>query len=108
MYKAQTTTLTLCDESPTSLRKVASFDSWLREHLRYTKRPPANRIQATLKLLEEEDKKKRKRKEDDTEQPSSKQAKREESGLPRSKRNCLVIPDSSLNDTIRTKIRRIS
>ena len=106
--KLRLSTLTLCDESPTSLRKVASFDSWLREHLQYTKRPPANRIQATLKLLEEEDKKKRKRKEDDTEQPSSKQAKREESGLPRSKRNCLVIPDGSLNDTIRTKIRRIS
>jgi len=102
--------LTLSNETPSSQHKVASFDGWLRERLQYSTRPPANRIQATLRSLAEEDKKKRRRESNDIEEPSTKRVKRQDSmSFVGSKRNCLVIPDTSLNCTIRsTKIRRIS
>ena len=101
--------LTLSKETPSSQHKVASFDGWLRERLHYSTRPPANRIQATLRSLAEEDKKKRRRESNDIEEPSTKRVKRQDPmSLVGSKRNCLVIPDASLNCIIKsTKIRRI-
>ena len=100
---------TLSKETPSSQHKVASFDGWLRERLQYSTRPPANRIQATLRSLAEEDKKKRRRESNDIEEPSTKRVKRQDPmSLVGSKRNCLVIPDASLNCIIKsTKIRRI-
>jgi len=98
------------------MRKVASFDRWIREHTTYNNRPPANRIIQTLQNLEEEEKKKRvKRELDNDDVPSTrKRVKRDDSINPDSsskvgsKRKCLVIPDNSLYGTIRTKVRRIS
>jgi len=108
-------TLTLTNESPSNMRKVASFDRWIREHTTYNNRPPANRIIQTLQNLEEEEKKKRvKRELDNDDVPSTKRVKRDDSINPDSsskvgsKRKCLVIPDNSLYGTIRTKVRRIS
>ena len=86
---------TLATESSSSMLKVAEFDAWIRKTVHYDTQPPSYRIQATLDLLE----KRRKRKCDENENEFDVR-------WP-SKRNCLVIPDHSLENTRATKIRRI-
>jgi hypothetical protein len=86
---------TLTQEKESSLLKIARFDAWVRTAITYDSMPPGYRVQSTLNNLEKEI---RKRKSDvecnDIHRPKMK--------------NCLVIPDRSLNDTnIHTKIRRI-
>ncbi len=88
-------TQTLVTDSTSSLLKIATFDGWLRSHTHFNSEPPENRIQQTLDHLEQQRKKRAKDENDDdnTERPT--------------KRNCLVIPDESLGDTVRTKVRRL-
>ena len=89
---------TLVHESPSSLLKIARFDAWVRRSLPFNTQPPGYRIQSTLNCLE----RKRNRNRDD-EPMDSDDVKRP------TKRNCLVIPDSTLpvNSNRPTKIRRI-
>ena len=89
-------TRTLVREAPQSMLKLAKFDGWLRRAGHFDSRPPGYRIQSTLDYLE----KKRKRKNDEKEDTDNQRP---------TKRNCLVIPDTSLKDTIRAaKVRRVS
>ena len=74
---------TLASETPSALLKVAGFDSWIRRTLPFNTRPPSYRVQATLNQMREE--RKRSRYDDDTCQRPT-------------KRNRLVIPDSSLDN----------
>ena len=86
---------TLTNESTSSLLKVARFDSWIRRTVNYDTRPPDYRIQSTLNQLEEQ----KKRKSDD-----------EQCDVRPRKRNCLVIPDSSLkrsSSLVSTRVRKI-
>ena len=84
---------TLVHEAPASQLNLAHFDAWIRKTVPYDSRPPDYRIPCTLNQLTREKKRRRDDETQSIERPT--------------KRNCLVIPDSSLESTHRVKIRRI-
>ena len=85
-------TQTLVKESPSSLLKVAKFDDWIRKTVHYDSKPPENRIRQSLVSMNT--------------QPPPKRRKDEKQNV-RSKRNCLVIPDDTLDDVHPAKISRL-
>ena len=88
---------TLVQEAPSSQLKLANFDAWIRKTVPYDSQPPGYRIQCTLNQLARDRKRRR-----------SDESNRDGENHRPTKRNCLVIPDSSLEGTTqRVKIRRI-
>jgi len=87
---------TLASETPAALLKVAEFDSWIRRTLPFNARPPSYRVQAALNQMKEERKRNREDENDAYKRPI--------------KRNRLVIPDSSLDNSAihSAKIRRVA
>ena len=71
---------TLVSEKPRNIIRIAYFDTWLRDVLSFSTRPPTYQIAATV-----------------NEMTSDENRKSKDSGMNPRKRQKLVIPDKSLN-----------